>query len=85
MPQTLPSPTFPVHYSVIITPLDVMWAGTATRYGPDGAGIGCRWGARFSAPILTGRTAHPVSYTVSTGSFVGGNAAGSWRSPPTLN
>jgi hypothetical protein len=45
--------------------------GIATRYGLDGPGIECRWGARFSAPVQTGPGGHPASYTVSTGSFTG--------------
>jgi hypothetical protein len=43
----------------------------ATRYGLDGPGIESRWGARFSAPVQNGPEAHPVSYTMSTGSFPG--------------
>jgi hypothetical protein len=43
--------------------------GIATRYRMDGPGIEPRWGARFSAPVLTGLGAHPVSYTVGTGTF----------------
>ena len=45
--------------------------GTATAYGMDGPGIESRWGARFSAPAQTGPEAHPVSYTMGTGSFLG--------------
>ena len=45
--------------------------GIATRYGLDGPGIESRWRARFSAPIQTGREAHPASYTVGTESFPG--------------
>jgi len=36
-------------------------------------------GARFSAPVQTGPEAHPASYTMGTGSFPGGKAAGAWR------
>ena len=43
--------------------------GIATRYGLDGPGIKSWWGVRFSAPIHTGHGAHPVSYTMGTGSF----------------
>jgi len=43
----------------------------ATRYGLDGPGIESRWGERFSAPVQTGPEAHPVSYTMGTGSFLG--------------
>ena len=53
--------------------------GIATRYGLDGPGIESRWGARFSAPVQTGPGAHPASYTMGTGSFPGGKAAGAWR------
>ena len=45
--------------------------GIAIRYGLDGPGIESRWGSRFSAPLQTGPGAHPVSYTVGTGSFPG--------------
>jgi hypothetical protein len=38
--------------------------GIATRYGLEGPGIESRWGARFSAPVQTGRVAHPASYTM---------------------
>jgi hypothetical protein len=34
-----------------------LWGGVvgiATRYGLDGPGIESRWGAKFSAPVLTG-------------------------------
>jgi hypothetical protein len=36
----------------------------ATRYRLDGNGIDPWWGARFSAPILTGPGAHLASCTV---------------------
>jgi hypothetical protein len=42
--------------------------GMATRYGLNGSGIEYRWEARFSEPVQTGSGAHPVSYTVGTGS-----------------
>jgi len=42
-----------------------------TRYGQDGPGIESRCGARFSAPVQTGPGAHPASYTMGTGSFLG--------------
>ena len=45
--------------------------GIATSYGLDGPEIESRWGARFSAPVQTGRRAHPASYTGGTGSFPG--------------
>ena len=43
----------------------------ATGYGLDGPGIESRWGAKFSARVQTGPGAHPASYTMSTGSFLG--------------
>ena len=45
--------------------------GVSTRYGLDGPGIESRWGERFSAPVQTGPGAHPASYTMGTGSFLG--------------
>ena len=45
--------------------------GIATRYGLDGPGIESWWGARFSASVQTGPEAHPASYTMGTGSFLG--------------
>ena len=45
--------------------------GIATRYVLDGPGIESRWGARFSAPVQIGPGAHPASYTMGTGSFLG--------------
>jgi hypothetical protein len=45
----------------------------ATGYGLDGPGIKFRRrGTRFSAPVQTGRGAHPAFCTMSTGSFPGG-------------
>jgi len=46
-------------------------AGIATRYELDGPGIEFPVMARFSAPVQTGPEAHPVSYTMDTGSFLG--------------
>jgi len=40
-------------------------------------------GARFSATFQIGPGAQPASYTMGTGSFPGGNAAGAWLWPPT--
>ena len=37
----------------------------------------------FSAPVQTGPEAYPASYTMGTGLFLGGKAAGAWREPPT--
>ena len=51
----------------------------ATRYGLDGPGIESPWEARFSAPVQTGPGAQPASYTMGTGSFPVGKAAGTWR------
>jgi hypothetical protein len=45
--------------------------GIATRYGLDGPGIEYRLRAIFSAPVQTSPEAHPVSYTMGTGSFPG--------------
>jgi hypothetical protein len=45
--------------------------GRATRYGLDGPGIESRWGAKSSAPVQTGCGAHPASYTIGTGPFLG--------------
>ena len=50
--------------------------GIAPRYGLDGPGMESRWGARFSTPVQTGPGDHPASYTMGTGSFPGGKAAG---------
>jgi len=38
-----------------------------------------RWGARFSAPVQNGSEDHPAPFTLGTGVFTGGKAAGSWR------
>jgi hypothetical protein len=46
--------------------------GIATRYGLDGPVIDTRWGRDFPHPsIQTGPGAHPASYTMGTGSFLG--------------
>ena len=45
--------------------------GIATRYRLQGTGIESLWGARFSAPVQTGRGAHPASYSMGTGSSPG--------------
>jgi len=55
------------------------WAGIATRFGLDGAGIESRWEARFSAPLQTGPGAHPAPYTNGYRVFLGGKAARAWR------
>jgi len=46
--------------------------GIATCYGLDGPGIESQWGARFSTPVQTGPGAHPATYAMCTGSFLGG-------------
>jgi hypothetical protein len=51
----------------------------AIRYGLDGKGIESRCGEGFSAPVQTGRGAHPAAHTMSTGIFPGSKAAGAWR------
>jgi len=51
----------------------------ATRHGLDGPGIKTRWGARFSATSQAGPGAHPISYIMDIGFFLGGKAAGGWR------
>jgi len=38
-----------------------------------------RWGARSSIPVQTGPGAHPASYTMGTGCFVGVKRAGAWH------
>jgi hypothetical protein len=42
-----------------------------THYRLDNPGIESLWGARFTAPVQTGPGAHPASYTMGTGSFLG--------------
>jgi hypothetical protein len=41
--------------------------GIATRYSLNGPGIESWWGARFSAPVLTGPQTHPPSCKIDTG------------------
>ena len=50
--------------------------GMATRYGLNGSGIESWWGTRVSEPLQTGSGAHPASYTVGTGSFLGVKRSG---------
>ena len=59
--------------------------GMATRYRLDGPGIGSQWGARFSAPVHTGRGAHPFSWSVGTGSFPGVKRPGRGVDHPSLS
>ena len=47
----------------------------ATRYGLEGPGDRIQVGARFSAPVQTGREAHPASCKMGTVSFPGVKAA----------
>ena len=63
--------------------------GIATSYGLVSLGIETRWGAKFSAPVQTCPGAHPVFYTIGTGSlpWVKGPKRGadhSWTSAPHL-
>ena len=58
--------------------------GITTCYGLDGLGIESHLGgARFSAPVQTGRGAHQAPYTMGTRSSPGGGVAGAWRWPTT--
>ena len=45
--------------------------GIATCYGLGSLEIEPWWEARFSAPVQTGPGAHPASYTMGTGSYLG--------------
>jgi len=45
--------------------------GIATGHGLDGPGIEYRCGTRFSSPVQIGSEAHPASYIMDTGSFLG--------------
>ena len=46
--------------------------GIANRYGLDGPGIESRWGGtRVFVPVQNGPGAHPASYTLRTGYFMG--------------
>jgi hypothetical protein len=57
--------------------------GIATGYGLDGRGIESR-GAIFSVPVQTGPGAHPVSCTLSTGSFLRVKRPGRGADPSPL-
>ena len=46
-----------------------------TRYGMGGPQIESRWG-KFSPPVQAGPGAHPASYTMGTGSFLGVKRSG---------
>jgi len=55
----------------------------ATSYGLDGTGVESHWGAKFLMPVQTVPGAHPVPYTVGTGSFQEVNRPGrSVNHPP---
>ena len=45
--------------------------GKRTHYRLDGPRCESQWRARFSTPVQTGCGAHPASYTMSNGSFLG--------------
>jgi hypothetical protein len=47
--------------------------GIATRYGLDGLGIESRWWRDFPQPSRPALIAHPASYTIRTGTFLGIN------------
>ena len=51
----------------------------AALYGSQRSGDRIPVGATFSAPVQTGSAAHPASYKMGTGSFLGFKAAGAWR------
>jgi len=59
------------------------YIGTVIRYGLGDPGIKFRWGRIFPAPVQTGPRAHPASYTIGTGSFLGGKVAEAWHWPST--
>jgi hypothetical protein len=58
--------------------------GTATRYMLEGPEMKSRWWARYSAPVQTGPTAYPTSYTMGTGSFPGVERQGRGVDHPPL-
>ena len=51
--------------------------GIATRYELHGLGIESRWGRNIPQSVQTRPEAHPVSYTIVTGSFPGVKRPGS--------
>ena len=77
---------FPWHAAFTVVPPPLLGrdssVGIATRYGLDGPGIESRWEGRFSAPVQTGPGAHPASYTMGTGSFLGVKRPGSGSDHP---
>ena len=58
--------------------------GIATRYRLDGPGIESRVGGSFFAPVQTGPGAHPASYTMGTGSFLGVKRPGRGVENPSI-
>jgi len=55
------------------------YIGIVTHYELDDPGIKFRWGMRFPAPVQTDSRAHPASYTIGTGSFMGGKVTEAWH------
>ena len=48
-----------------------MYLNLYQKYTGRGPGIESGWGMKFSAPVHTGSEAHPVSFTMGTGFFLG--------------
>ena len=69
--RTEPKPSILILSHILRTRGPGNVVGIATSYGLDGPRIESRWGVRFSAPVQTGRGAHPASCTMDTGSFPG--------------
>jgi len=59
--------------------------GIATHYGLDGPGIESQWGMRFFAPVQTGPGAHPASFIMGIGSFMGVKRPGRGVDHPPLS
>ena len=57
------------------------WVKPATGWTVRGSNPG---GARFSAPVQTGPGAHPASYTMCTGSFLGVKRPGRVLTTPSI-
>ena len=72
--------TFPSHTTHLLRAGLAQWVH---RLASERSGHRIPVEARFSTPVQYGPEAHPASYTMSTGSFPGGKAAGPWRWPPT--
>jgi hypothetical protein len=62
------------HKLHILDDVFIARVGDSVRTGRSG--IESRWGSRFSANFLPGPGAHPVSYTLGTGSFPGVKRSG---------